>query len=201
MKLKLSLQIIILFLSTTLYSQELSSKEQVVEMLMLSPNDTLLLECYIGKSWNSMNIYEKEQCKELSKRYTKTLKENLIQKKELNQQYQTKSFSSEVDSIESQSQKLLTDNLIKNEKQLEQNAKTAAEASIAELKELSQNTKKNLPLIVDLIEKKTSELNIEYLKIDTENGEEILSMIKMYGQKIYTETYKHIIESHGPKGE
>ncbi|WP_157491652.1 hypothetical protein [Flammeovirga sp. SJP92] len=201
MKLKITFYLIFLTLPFISAAQDLKSKENVIEHLMLNPRDTLLWECYIGKSWNSMNIYEKEQCVELSARYSENLKKKLTEQKISYDKIKTKSFASEVDSIEATAEKLLTNDFLKEEKELENTAKLAAEASIAELKSLSQNTKKNLPLIEDLLKSKTKELNIEYQGIQSENGEEVLSWIKMYGQKIYTVTYKQIIENNEPKRE
>ncbi|NME72077.1 hypothetical protein [Flammeovirga aprica] len=201
MKLKITFNLIFLILPFISTAQGLKNKDHVIEQFMLNPRDTVMWECYMGKSWNAMNIFEKEQCVELSKRYSENLKKKLTEQKISFDEIKTRSFDSEVDSIEALATKILTNDLLKEEKELEQTAKLAAEASVAELKSLSQNTKKNLLLIEEILKSKTSELNIEYQGINSENGEEVLSWIKMYGQKIYTETYKQIIDSNAPQRE
>lgn len=201
MKLKITFYLIFLIIPFISTAQDLKNKENVIEQFMLNPKDTLMWECYMGKSWTVMNIYEKEQCVELSERYSENLKQKLTQEKISFDEINTNAFDTEVDSIEATATKLLTNDLLKQEIELEQTAKSAAEASIAELKSLSQNTKKNLLLIEDLLKIKTQELNIDYQGIASENGEEVLSRIKMYGQKIYTVTYNQIIENNAPKRE
>ncbi|NLR92683.1 hypothetical protein [Flammeovirga agarivorans] len=187
--------IITLFLtSLTTFSQSLKSKDDVFAQLMVNPGDTILWESYMGKTWNTMTIFEKEQCETLSERLSSKLKEQLTQIEKEKQESFTDNFDAEADSIEMTAEKLLQNDILAQERELQKQAKEAADASIAELKELSQNLKANLPIIEDMIQSKTSELGIAYQKYNSENSEEIIAWLKNYGQQIYKKTYSSIVE-------
>ncbi|WP_281614296.1 hypothetical protein [Flammeovirga sp. SubArs3] len=187
--------IITLFLtSLTTFSQSLKSKDDVFAQLMVNPGDTILWESYMGKTWNTMTIFEKEQCETLSERLSSKLKEQLTQIEKEKQESFTDNFDAEADSIEMTAEKLLQNDILAQERELQKQAKEAADASIAELKELSQNLKANLPIIEDMIQSKTSELGITYQKYNSENSEEIIAWLKNYGQQIYKKTYSSIVE-------
>ncbi|MBB6460899.1 hypothetical protein [Flammeovirga kamogawensis] len=182
-----------LLLSHLVSAQELANKDQVLERLMLEPKDTLLWECYVGKSWNSMTIFEKEQITELANRYTKEITEHLAIIEQKKRDDFEANFDAQADSIEMTADKLLGTEYLDERKRVEKNAREAAEASIAELKNLSQNMSQNLPLIEDEIKKRATALDIEYEKYSTNNGEDILNWVKQYGQSIYKATYNQIL--------
>ncbi|AZQ61765.1 hypothetical protein EI427_05810 [Flammeovirga pectinis] len=182
-----------LLLPILVSAQELANKDEVLERLMLEPKDTLLWECYVGKSWNSMTIFEKEQITELSNRYTKEITEHLAVIEQKKRDDFEANFDAQADSIEMTAEKLLGSEYLDDKKRIEKNAREAAEASIAELKNLSQNMAQNLPLIEDEIEKRATSLDIEYVKYSTNNGEDILNWVKQYGQSIYKATYNQIL--------
>ncbi|OHX65241.1 hypothetical protein [Flammeovirga pacifica] len=176
-------------------AQSLTSKDEVIAQMMLNPSDTLLWESYLGKTWVTMTIFEKEQCLELSKRFDDKLKEQLTTLEKKKQNSFTDSFDSEVDSIEMSSEKLLQQDVLAEERALQKAATDAAKASVAELKELSQNLKQNLPIIVDMIKNKTKDLGIEYQPYSSETSEEVIAWLKNYGQLIYQTTYNNILNA------
>ncbi|MBB3696114.1 hypothetical protein KMW28_11995 [Flammeovirga yaeyamensis] len=195
------IQTFLLFLLLPFFSnaQSLATKDDVLAQMMLNPKDTLLWESYMGKTWVTMTIFEKEQCQELSTRFDQKLQEQLKVIEEEKQNSFTDNFDSEVDSIEMNAEKLLESDVLAEERALQKAAKEAADASVEELKQLSQNLKQNLPLIEDIIKNKTADLGIEYHSYGTENSEEILAWLKNYGQKIYQTTYNNIIVNNGSK--